>query len=298
MELQANGLIAVSAIEYIDIYTWQVPPVESVPPKSDPPTGFELVVPTGLAFTDSSGSNPRAFLAWTENTDYPVDEYRATVLDSGSKPVVNKIVNDNYVYLDLLAVGSYTATVTAINSVGSESNPSSALSFSVAQEPIYTTDVQDAAVSTIKIAVKAVSSFIVATGAKTFWYQDNLSETAIVTSAVFQAPANTDNPFAIIGNTAVVANSGSASDFVRLRLYRRSASTSNGVSSATYINIADYKMFGDSAEAIQTISDSDSYTADYFYQYKMTLQTQGTSTIGGQTRSYGASVLQVFTTYR
>jgi hypothetical protein len=151
MDLQANGLISVSAIEYIDIYTWEIPPVESVPPKSDPPTGFELVVPTGLAFTDSSGSNPRAFLAWTENTDYPVDEYRATVLDSGSKPVVNKIVNDNYVYLDLLAVGSYTATVTAINSVGSESNPSSALSFSVAQEPIYTGDVQDGAITNIKV---------------------------------------------------------------------------------------------------------------------------------------------------
>jgi hypothetical protein len=151
MDLQANGLIAISAIEYIDIYTWEIPPVESVPPKSDPPTGFELVVPTGLAFTDSSGSNPRAFLTWTENTDYPVDLYRATVLDSSSKPVVNKTVNDNYVYLDLLAVGSYTATVTAINSVGAESNPSSALSFSVAQEPIYTGDVQDGAITNIKV---------------------------------------------------------------------------------------------------------------------------------------------------
>ena len=151
MDLQANGLIAVSAIEYIDIYTWEIPPVESVPPKSDPPTGFELVVPTGLAFTDTSGSNPRAYLSWTANTEYPVDEYRATVLDSGSKPVVNKIVNDNYVYLDLLAVGSYTATVTAINSVGSESNPSSALSFSVAEEPIATADVQDSAITNAKI---------------------------------------------------------------------------------------------------------------------------------------------------
>ena len=151
MDLQANGLIAVSAIEYIDIYTWEIPPVESVPPKSDPPTGFELVVPTGLSFTDSSSSNPRAFLTWTENTDYPVDLYRATVLDSGSKPVVNKTVNDNYVYLDLLAVGSYTATVTAINSVGSESNASATYSFSVAQEPIYTGDVQDGAITNIKV---------------------------------------------------------------------------------------------------------------------------------------------------
>lgn len=153
-------------------------------------------------------------------------------------------------------------------------------------------------VSTTQIASKAVSSFTVATGAKSYWFTDNLSETDIVTTAVFQAPANTDNPFAVIGNTSVVANSGSSSDFVQLRLYRRSASTSGGVSSATYVNIADYKMYGDSAEAIQTIADSDSYTANYYYQYKMTLQTQGTSTIGGQTRSYGASVLQVFVTYR
>lgn len=153
-------------------------------------------------------------------------------------------------------------------------------------------------VNTTQIASKAVSSFTVATGAKSYWFTDNLSETDIVTTAVFQAPSNTDNPFAVIGNTSVVANSGSSSDFVQLRLYRRSASTSGGVSSATYVNIADYKMYGDSAEAIQTIADSDSYTANYYYQYKMTLQTQGTSTIGGQTRSYGASVLQVFVTYR
>ena len=55
------------------------------------------------------------------------------------------------IYLDLLAVGSYTATVTAINSFGAESKPSSALSFSVAQEPIYTGDVQDGAITNIKV---------------------------------------------------------------------------------------------------------------------------------------------------
>jgi hypothetical protein len=151
MDLQANGLIAIGAIEYFDIYTWVIPPVESVPPKSDPPTGFELVVPTGLSFNDTSNINPRAFLTWTENTDYPVDLYRATVLDSGSKPVVNKTVNSNYIYLDLLAVGSYTATVTAINSVGAESNPSATYSFSVAEEPIRTGDLQDGAVTDAKV---------------------------------------------------------------------------------------------------------------------------------------------------
>jgi hypothetical protein len=154
------------------------------------------------------------------------------------------------------------------------------------------------AVETAKIAAKAVSSFTVATGGVGTWFTDNLSETDIVTTSVFQAPTNTDNDFAVLGNTTVVANSGSSTDFVQLRLYRRSASTSGGVSSASYVQIASYKMYGDSGEAIQTIADSDSYTADYYYQYKMTLQTQGTSQIGGQTRSYGTSLLQVFVTYR
>lgn len=457
MALQPDGLVALQAIEYLDIYTWQAPPQENIEPLVTPVADFAVKPPAGLAFTDSgSSSTGRAFLTWSEPTDFPNYEYRVNLVDSSSNKLVNRIVDTEFVDLEYLPLGSnYVASVSSINSVGQESDAAT-LTFSVTTEPVATTDVKNDAITTVKIddlavtnakindlnatkitagtintarlnvsdiistgniivsgdnvstltnnagyvdssgaasaapvqsvagatgavsastiisagsivvqgdnissltnnenfidgsqvnanvtsisggvidtgtinadvinidnvtldtsggeliiktngvsttqiASKAVSSFTVATGAKSYWFTDNLSETAIVTTAVFQAPANTDNPFAVIGNTSVVANSGSSSDFVQLRLYRRSASTSGGVSSATYVNIADYKMYGDSAEAIQTIADSDSYTANYYYQYKMTLQTQGTSTIGGQTRSYGASVLQVFVTYR
>ncbi len=152
MDLQANGLIAISAIEYIDIYTWQVPPVESVPPASDIPTGFELVVPTGLVLTDTSANNPRAYLSWTANLNYPVDSYRVIVLDSDSNSVINAIVNSNYIYLDLLPIGTYNATVTAINSVGTESEPSTPVyPFTIAEEPIATDDVQDDAITNAKV---------------------------------------------------------------------------------------------------------------------------------------------------
>ena len=158
--------------------------------------------------------------------------------------------------------------------------------------------IKSAGVGTLQIGLNAVSLFAIATGNAGNWYVDNLSETTIAETSVFQAPTNTDNPFAVIGNTMVLCNSGTSSDFVRLRLYRRSASTSAGVSGATYSLIQNYTMYGDSGEAIQTILESDVYTSDYYYQYKMTLQTQGTSTIGGFTRTYGPSILQVYVTFR
>jgi len=158
--------------------------------------------------------------------------------------------------------------------------------------------IKSAGVGTLQIGLNAVSLFAIATGNAGTWLVDNLSETTIAETSVFQAPTNTDNPFAVIGNTMVLCNSGTSSDFVRLRLYRRSASTSAGVSGATYSLIQSYTMYGDSGEAIQTILESDVYTSDYYYQYKMTLQTQGTSTIGGFTRTYGPSILQVYVTFR
>jgi len=532
IDLLPDGLLNITAIIYVDVYTYTLPAAANVPGLANIPSAFALVTPANLSFVDTDDSaTDRAYITWTDNDDYPVNEYRV-VIKSGSVAVYNNIVTSNYAFLDFLPTGSYTAEVTAINSVKAES-AAGTLSFTIADLPVRQDDIQsgavnisklasdvtsainaggtnssqlqrstsapstradgsalqgqdmwidtddnnqlyvrnssnngwekardatlvtlynslnstvtsqgtaiaaaqsdivtvtnsasanasaitslnstvgtnsssistnasaistingnasasyvlklnangkvaqmvlnsnassgtgatstvafladtfkidndagssvspftvsggsvfidnaritnlsadkiqidnvtldtssgqliikNAGVNTTQIANQAVSNFTVATGSKGYWYTDNLSETDIVTTSVFQAPSNTDNPFAVIGNTSVVANSGSSSDFVQLRLYRRSASTSNGVASATYIEIADYKMFGDSAEAIQTIADSDSYTADYYYQYKMTLQTQGTSTIGGQTRSYGASVLQVFVTYR
>ena len=156
--------------------------------------------------------------------------------------------------------------------------------------------IKQAGVGTLQIGINAVSLFAIATGNLATFFTDNLAETTIAETAVFQAPAITTNPFAIIGNTMILVNSGTSSDFVRLRLYRRSGSTSGGLGS--YIQVQSYTMYGDSAEAIQTIVDSDTFTSEYYYQYKMTLQTQGTSTIGGFTRSYGPSTIQVFVTFR
>jgi hypothetical protein len=156
--------------------------------------------------------------------------------------------------------------------------------------------IKSAGVGTLQIGLNAVSLFAIATGNYGYWTIDNLSETTIAETSVFQAPTNTDNPFAIIGNTMIVANAGASSDWIRLRLYRRSGSTSGTL--GAYVLVQSYQMYGDSAEAIQTIVDSDTYTADYYYQYKMTLQTQGTSQIGGQLRSYGPSTLQVYVTFR
>jgi len=156
--------------------------------------------------------------------------------------------------------------------------------------------IKQAGVGTLQIGINAVSLFAIATGNLGTFFTDNLAETTIAETAVFQAPAITTNPFAIIGNTMILVNSGTSSDFVRLRLYRRSGSTSGGLGS--YIQVQSYTMYGDSAEAIQTIVDSDTFTSEYYYQYKMTLQTQGTSTIGGFNRSYGPSTIQVFVTFR
>jgi hypothetical protein len=157
---------------------------------------------------------------------------------------------------------------------------------------------KQAGVGTLQIGINAVSLFAIATGNAIQWYQDILPQTTIAETAVFQAPQITTNPFAIVGHTMVLVNSGAAADFVWLRLYRRSGSTSGAASGASYTLIQSFKMFGDSAEAIQTITDSEAFTSEYYYQYKMTLETYGTSTINAQTRTVGPSTLQVYVTFR
>jgi hypothetical protein len=114
----------------------------------------------------------------------------------------------------------------------------------------------------------------------------------------FQAPTNTENNFMILGNTSINANSGSSTaDWCELQVQRRSASTSGGVASASYVTIATIRKRGETGEALQSIVANDSYTADYYYQYRVTLQTNGTGTLFG-TRSYGISGIQVIVTYR
>ena len=535
MALQPDGLVAIQAIEYLDIYTWEAPPQENIEPINNPVANFAVKPPAGLTFTDSgSSSTGRAFLTWSEPTDFPNHTYRVRIVDSSSNKLTNKIVDQEFVDLDYLPVGSnYVASVSSINSVGQESDAAT-LTFTVSTPPVDTADVKDDAitlakvgadvisaidaggadstqlikatsapttrtdssalqaqdlwadtdddnqiyvrnaanngwvkardatlvtlynslnstvtsqgtaiataqsdivtvtstaganasaitslnsttgtntsnistnasaittingnasasyvlklnangkvaqmvlnsnasagtgatstiafladtfkidndagtsispfyvtggtvyinnarineleatqlkiddvtissdgsgnliiksngVNTAQIQSRATSVFATATGAIGYWYVDNLPQTGVVTTAVFQAPTNTENNFMILGNTSINANSGSSTaDWCELQVQRRSASTSGGVASASYATIATIRKRGETGEALQSIVANDSYTADYYYQYRITLQTNGTGTLYG-TRSYGISGIQVIVTYR
>lgn len=535
MALQPDGLVAIQAIEYLDIYTWEAPPQENIEPINNPVANFAVKPPAGLTFTDSgSSSTGRAFLTWSEPTDFPNHTYRVRIVDSSSNKLTNKIVDQEFVDLDYLPVGSnYVASVSSINSVNEESDAAT-LTFTVSTPPVATADVKDDAitlakvgadvisaidaggagstqlikatsapttrtdssalqaqdlwvdtdddnqiyvrnaanngwdkardatlvtlynslnstvtsqgtaiataqsdivtvtstaganasaitslnsttgtntsnistnasaittingnasasyvlklnangkvaqmvlnsnasagtgatstiafladtfkidndagtsispfyvtggtvyinnarineleatqlkiddvtissdgsgnliiksngVNTAQIQSRATSVFATATGAIGYWYVDNLPQTGVVTTAVFQAPTNTENNFMILGNTSINANSGSSTaDWCELQVQRRSASTSGGVASASYATIATIRKRGETGEALQSIVANDSYTADYYYQYRITLQTNGTGTLYG-TRSYGISGIQVIVTYR
>ena len=151
--LQSNGLLQVNMIEYFDVYTWEVPSVESVADQSNLPTAYAIQAPANLSFTDTnSSSTGRPFISWTQPTDYPDNQYKVNVVDSSGNQVLNKIVAVNNVDLTFLPVASnYVATVSALNALGVES-PTSSLTFSVANPPTKTADVQDSAITTVKIA--------------------------------------------------------------------------------------------------------------------------------------------------
>ena len=57
LELQSNGLVAVSLIEYFDVYTWEVPPQEAVEELANLPSAYAVKAPTGLSFTDTDSSS-------------------------------------------------------------------------------------------------------------------------------------------------------------------------------------------------------------------------------------------------
>ena len=151
--LQSSGLLQVNMIEYFDVYSWTVPSVENVADQSDIPTAYAIKAPANLAFTDTnSSSTGRPFIAWTQPTDYPDNQYKVNVVDSSGNQVLNKIVAVNNVDLSFLPVASnYVATVSALNALGVES-PTTTLTFSVANAPTKTADVQDSAITTVKIA--------------------------------------------------------------------------------------------------------------------------------------------------
>jgi len=190
LELEPNGLVAVSLIEYFDVYTWEVPPQEPVEELSNLPSAFAVKAPTGLSFTDTDSSSiNRPFLSWDEPTDFPDHEYRINVVDSSSNELTNKIVDTEFCDLGFIPVGSnYVASVSSINTLGVESSPAT-LTFSVADQPVATNDLQDSlitelklaadAVTNAKIAVNAIQGDVIAAGA--------ITETKIASDAVTNA---------------------------------------------------------------------------------------------------------------
>lgn len=157
IDLLPNGLLSVTAIIYIDVYTYTLPAAANVPPKANIPSAFALQVPTGINFVDTDASTTgRAYLNWTEVDTFPVNEYRV-IIKSGSIAIYNNIVKSNYAFLDFLPTGSYTAEVTAINSVKAESEAGT-LAFTVADLPVRQEDVQPQSINISKLASDVTSA--------------------------------------------------------------------------------------------------------------------------------------------
>jgi predicted phage tail protein len=154
LELQPNGLVAVSLIEYFDVYTWEVPPQEEFEDISDIPSAYAVAAPTNVSFTDTDASSTgRPFITWDLPTDYPYHQWRVNIFKSGFPilQILNKIVDVNSVDLNFIPKGTgYTADISAINSLGIESDPTQ-LSFNVGDEPTGTDDLQDDAVTDVKV---------------------------------------------------------------------------------------------------------------------------------------------------
>ncbi len=159
LELQPNGLVAVSLIEYFDVYTWEVPPQEPVEELANLPSAYAVKAPTGLAFTDTdSSSTGRPFLSWNTPTDFPDYQYRVNVVDSSGNQVKNTIVDVTNSDLNFLPVdANYVASVSSLNTLGSESDPAT-LTFTIGNAPTGSADIKDDAVITDKIINDAITT--------------------------------------------------------------------------------------------------------------------------------------------
>lgn len=143
LELQPDGLVSVSAIEYYDIYSWQTPTQEETADPVNLPTAGALAAPENVTFTDTDASAiSRPTLSWTEPTDFPVKEFRVDVTDSSSNAVISKIVDTNSADLSFIPKGSnYNYSVTSINGLGIESDATTG-TFTIADDPVKTTEVE------------------------------------------------------------------------------------------------------------------------------------------------------------
>ena len=162
LELQASGLVAVSLIEYFDVYTWEVPPQEPVEELANLPSAYAVKAPTGLAFTDTDSSpTGRPFLSWNEPTDFPDYQYRVNVVDSSGNQLMNKIVDVENCDLTFIPTGSFVANVSSLNTLGVESSPArypTTGNFTVGTPPTGTEDLQDGAVDLDKLGADVQSA--------------------------------------------------------------------------------------------------------------------------------------------
>ena len=143
LELQPNGLVSVSAIEYFDIYSWEVPSVETTVDPVNLPTAGALQEPQNVSFTDTDASTiGRPILSWDNPTTYPAKEFRVDITDSSSNQVMSKIVDTNSVDLAFIPKGTnYNYAITSINGLGVESEATTS-TFTIADDPVKTTEVE------------------------------------------------------------------------------------------------------------------------------------------------------------
>jgi hypothetical protein len=211
LELQSDGLVSVSLIEYFDVYTWEVPPQEPLEELANLPSAYAVKAPTGLSFTDTDASSTgRPFLSWNEPTDFPNYQYRVNVVDSSSNQVVNKIVDVENVDLMFIPKGTnYVVSVSSLNPLGSESSPAT-LTFTVGDEPTVATDIKDGsitsgkiaddAVTTAKIIDDAVTNALIATDAVN---QDSIAANAVTATEIVAGTITTSE---IAASTILAAN--------------------------------------------------------------------------------------------
>jgi hypothetical protein len=211
LELESDGLVSVSLIEYFDVYTWEVPAQEPVEELANLPSAYAVKAPTGLAFTDTDASSTgRPFLSWNEPTDFPNYQYRVNVVDSSGNQVVNKIVDVENCDLNFIPKGTnYVASVSSLNPLGSESTAAT-LTFTVGDEPTVATDIKDGsitsgkiaddAVTTAKIIDDAVTNALIATDAVN---QDSIAANAVTASEIVAGTITTSE---IASSTIVAGN--------------------------------------------------------------------------------------------
>ena len=233
LELQSDGLVSVSLIEYFDVYTWEVPAQEPLEELANLPSAYAVKAPTGLSFTDTDASSTgRPFLSWNEPTDFPNYQYRVNVVDSSGNQILNKIVDVENVDLMFIPKGTnYVASVSSLNPLGSESSPAT-LTFTVGDEPTVATDIKDGsitsgkiaddAVTTAKIIDDAVTNALIATDAVN---QDSIAANAVTASEIVAGTITTSE----IASSTIVAGNIASNTIVAGNIASGTLTSASGV---------------------------------------------------------------------